>query len=62
VERGRRRRKDVDSWEGEANGWDRGVQRLGRGWGGERETNLALYHVGNSNPILGMGVVLIGLS
>jgi hypothetical protein len=62
VERGQRRRRDVDSWEGEANRWDRGVQRLGRGWGGERETNLVLYHMGNPNLILGMGVVLIDLS
>jgi hypothetical protein len=37
-------------------------QRLGRGWGGERETYLALYHVGNPTRDLGMGVVLIGLS
>lgn len=37
-------------------------QRLG--WGGRREveTNLALYHVGNSNTVLGLGVVLIDLS
>jgi hypothetical protein len=40
--------------------WSR--RRLGRGWGGERETYLALYHVGNPKPDLGMGVVLIDLS
>jgi hypothetical protein len=34
----------------------------GGGGGGGRKENLALYHVGNPNPGLGFGVVLIDLS
>jgi hypothetical protein len=49
---------------GSGGGREKGAVAGGRWLGGrwKRKRNLALYHVGNPNPRLGLGVVLIDLS
>lgn len=60
----RREGARVRRWEGQAaRGWAGG----GGNWVGRRrdkseKSNLALYHVGNSNSILGLGVILIDMN
>jgi hypothetical protein len=50
---GRRLTGEGRGGEGAADGWE--------GWrlGGERKEKLALYHIGNPNPRIGLGSVLI---